>query len=58
MRGTFQESNSITQAPEIPNKVTNMYDTFFGCTNLYGNINIRSNIVSNAYRCFHNCTYI
>ena len=43
--------NLIT-APEIPNSVTNMYYTFYGCINLSSNIYILSKNVTNCNSLF------
>lgn len=41
MRGTFFKCSSLEKAPELPNTVTNMEKTFFGCTNLTGTLEFR-----------------
>ena len=53
MRGTFQDSNRFNKMTEIPERVTNMHTTFYGSTNLGGNINIRSNNISDFTDCFY-----
>ena len=54
MSYAFSWSNNLVNAPVIPNSVTDMSYTFSNCVNLTGDISIKSEIVSNAYRCFMN----
>lgn len=41
--GTFQDCVNMTTAPVIPSSVVFMEDTFYGCTNLTGNVEINCN---------------
>lgn len=43
-----------TQVPTIPNSVTDMTSTFYGCTSLTGTITINAN-PTNYSSCFYNC---
>ena len=52
MIATFEDCTNLTQAPVIPNSVTDMSRTFLGCTNLTGNIIIKSENVTNFRSCF------
>lgn len=46
---------TLTVAPEIPNNVTDMYRTFYGCTALTGDVVINANPTSYT-ECFKNTT--
>ena len=52
MYGTFYNCQLITNAPEIPELVKDMTQTFYGCTSLFGNVNIHSKIIQDANYCF------
>ena len=55
MSGCFQDCTALTQAPIIPDGVTNMSNTFYGCTKLTAAPNIPSGVLTiNA--CFRGCT--
>lgn len=51
---TYRFCNNLTNIPTIPSSVTNMYMTFDSCSNINGNIYIRSENITNAYKCFNN----
>ena len=49
----FYNCSNITQFPNITNTV-NIYQSFDGCSNIYGDIYIHSEIITNATDCFAN----
>ena len=53
--GLFQNLTDLTEAPNIPNTVKNMYQTFLGCTNLTTVSEIPQS-VETLYRTFYNCS--
>ena len=44
MQGTFENCTSLEQAPTIPNSVTVLVNTFRGCSNMQGIIEINANV--------------
>ena len=55
MAYTFYSCTNLTQAPNIPNSVTNMYRTFYNCTNLTQAPNIPNSVTNMAFT-FNHCT--
>ena len=55
LTGAFQSCKALTQAPAIPNSVTNMATTFYECTSLITAPNI-PNSVTNMVATFQGCT--
>ena len=53
MLNTFCNCTSLTDAPEIPDSVTDMSGTFKGCTSLTGTIEINAN-PANYTNCLRN----
>ena len=53
MYQTFDSCTSLTTAPTIPNSVTDMTFTFYGCTSLTGTIEVNAN-PTECYECFKN----
>ena len=56
MSMTFNYCTNLVNAPVIPNSVTDMSRTFAYCNNLTGDINIESEIITNAINAFANTT--
>ena len=52
---TFMNSKELKIAPDIPNTVTNMMNTFYGCTSLYDVGSIPNSVV-NLAGTFYGCT--
>lgn len=52
----FNNCTSLTQAPTIPNGVTNMDYCFNGCTSLTGDIYVYCGTLSTLSNCFYNTT--
>ena len=55
LTGAFQSCKALTQAPAIPDSVTNMATTFYECTSLITAPNI-PNSVTNMVATFQGCT--
>ena len=54
MQETYYNCQTVTSVPNVPGNVVNMEGTFDGCVNVGGDINIVSEVVTNAYNCFNN----
>lgn len=46
MQSTFEDSEALVEAPEIPNTVTNLDQTFFNCSNLISVPELPNSIIS------------
>lgn len=58
MSSMFANCSSLTSVSNIPSGVRNMYETFYNCKQLGGNIIIESKSVSNLRFCFADTTRV